>query len=118
MPSTLPEVVSWYETGAVPAGTRVNAVTDALRRDHPDADEEELEFLATKAAEETSTVAAMTSGKRRATLAIDLDPGAADLVAGGSTSMTTTAEVPVPHWAALFVDDLEWYAVAEIPHLS
>ena len=118
MPSTLPEVVSWYETGAVPVGTRVNAVTDALRRDHPDADEEELEFLATKAAEETSTVAAMTSGQRRATLAIDLAPGAVELVAGGSTSMTTTADVPVSLWAALFVDDLEWYAVAEIPHLS
>jgi Family of unknown function (DUF6912) len=118
VPGTLPEVVAWYENGAVPAGTRINAVTDGLRRDHPESDEEELEFLATKAAEETSTVAAMTSGQRRATLAIDLAPDAAELVAGGSTSMTTTADVPVSLWAALFVDDLEWYAVAEIPHLS
>lgn len=117
VPSTLPEVVSWHTAGRVPAGTRVNAVTDGLRRDHPGADEEELEFLATKAAEEISSVAAMTSGQRRATLAVDIPAGGAEPVAGGLTSLMTLGEVPVADWAALFVDDLEWYAVDEISHL-
>ena len=117
-PSTLPEVVGWYESGLVPAGTRINAVTRALRAQYPDADDEELEFLATKAAEEISTVAAMTSGHRRATLAVDLPGEVAAPVAGAVTSMTTTADVPVADWAALFVDDLEWYAIEEIPHLQ
>jgi hypothetical protein len=118
VPSTLPEVVGWYESGRIPAGTRVNAVTPALRGQHPDADDEELEFLATKAAEEISTVSAMTSGHRRATVAVDLPADAVAGVSGAVTSMTTTADVPVADWAALFVDDLEWYAIEEIPHLQ
>ena len=118
VPSTLPEVVGWYESGRVPAGTRINAVTKTLRSHHPEADDEELEFLATKAAEEVSTVAAMTSGHRRATLAVDLPAESAAAVTGAITSMSTTADVPVSQWAALFVDDLEWYAIEEIPHLQ
>jgi len=118
VPSTLPEVVGWYESGRVPAGTRINAVTKTLRSQHPEADDEELEFLATKAAEEVSTVAAMTSGHRRATLAVDLPAESAAAVTGAITSMSTTADVPVSQWAALFVDDLEWYAIEEIPHLQ
>lgn len=117
VPSTLPQVVTWYQAGAIPAGTPINAVTANLRNGYPDADEEELEFLATKAAEELSTVAAMTSGQRRATVAIDVPKQNATTVAGGTTSMTLSVEVPLADWAALFVDDLEWYAVDEIPHL-
>ena len=118
VPSTLPQVVGWYESGRVPAGTRINAVTTTLRTQHPGADDEELEFLATKAAEEISTVAAMTSGHRRATLAVDLPVDAATEMDGGVTSMSTTVDIPVVDWAALFVDDLEWYAIEEIPHLQ
>jgi hypothetical protein len=117
VPSTLPQVVAWYEAGSIPAGTPINAVTPGLRKTYPDADEEELEFLATKAAEEVSTIAAMTSGQRRATVAIDVPPANATIVEGGTTSMVTTVEVQLPDWAALFVDDLEWYAIDEIPHL-
>lgn len=118
VPSTLPDVIQWYDRGHLPAGTRIHAVTDALRAQHPHADEEELEFLATKAAEETSSVAAMTSGRRRATLAIDIRDDAVEGVAEAVTSLTTRVEVPRVDWAALFVDDLQWYAVDEIPHLQ
>ncbi len=118
VPGTLPDVLRWHAAGAVPAGTRINAVTAALRKQHPDADDEELEFLATKAAEETSTVAAMTTGQRRATLAVDLPADAAEPLPGATSSLTMTAEVPIADWAALFVDDLQWYAVDEIPHLA
>lgn len=118
VPSTLPEVVAWHADGRIPAGTQLHAVTDVLRRHYPDADEEELEFLATKAAEEVSTVAAMTSGRRRATVAVDVPAGDAVPIRGGVTSMTLTNDVPLADWAAVFVDDLEWYAVDEIPHLQ
>ena len=117
VPSTLPQVIAWYEAAAIPAGTAINAVTDALRAQNADAEDEELEFLATKAAQETSTVAAMTSGHRRATVAVDVGEEQAAIVPGGLTSMTLLDDVPLSLWAALFVDDLEWYAVAEIPHL-
>lgn len=117
VPSTLPDVLAWYSAGLIPAGTAINAVTTTLREQHPDADEEELEFLATKAAQEVSTMAAMTTGHRRATLAVDVAP--ADVAAADTdiTSMTLGADVPRAAWAALFVDDLEWYAIDEIPHL-
>jgi len=118
VPSTLPDVLAWYQAGAIPAGTTLNGVTSALRETHPDADEEELEFLATKAAEELSTVAAMTSGRRRATIAVDVAADTVKAVAGGVTSMTATQQIPLADWAALFVDGLEWYAVEEIPHLQ
>ena len=117
VPSTLSEVLTWYEAGRIPAGTRVNAVTPVLRTAYPEADEEELEFLATKASEEMSSVSAMTSGQRRATVAVDVPQDGATAVEGGVTSMTLTQDVPLPDWAALFIDDLEWYAVDEIPHL-
>ena len=42
VPATLPEVLRWYAGGAVPVGTRINAVTSSLRKQHPDADDEEL----------------------------------------------------------------------------
>lgn len=118
VPSTLPTVLRWYHDGAVPPETVVHAVTAGLREGNPHADEEELEFLATKAAEEVSTVAAMTSGHRRATLAVDLTPGDAAPASAGPTSMTLVRAVALADWAALFVDDLQWYAVEEIPHLA
>ncbi len=117
VPSTLPQVIAWHAAALIPAGTGIHAATAALRALHPDADEEELEFLATKAAEEVSTVTAMTSGQRRATVAIDVATEQAQVVPGATTSMTLRADVPLRDWAAVFVDDLEWYAVDEVPHL-
>ena len=32
--------------------------------------------------------------------------------------LSTTAEVPITDWAAVFVDDLQWYAVDEIAYLT
>lgn len=118
MPGTLPQVQRWYQDGAVPAGTGINAATPSLRSEYPDADEEELEFLATKAAEEASTIVAMTSGQRRATIAVDVAGDDTQPVAGGLTSLTLRADVPLAAWAAVFIDDLEWYAVDEIAHLE
>lgn len=114
VPSTLPEVIAWHEAGAIPSGTAITGVTDALRKANPDADEEELEYLATKAAEEVSTVSAMTTGQRRATVAIDVP---AENTSHSATGLHLTQPVPLADWAAVFVDDLEWYAVEEIVHL-
>ena len=111
VPSTLPEVRQLVRRPArCRPGTRINAVTAcAAGPDTPEADDEELEFLATKAAEEMLDrrghdlrdtgarrwPSTSTAGCRR--------PGCR----GTSTSMTTTAGTsPVADWAALFVDDL------------
>jgi hypothetical protein len=101
VPAALPDVLAWYAAGAVPAATPVVTVTAALREQHPQADEEELEYLATGSARD------LAQGDRPAVLAVEVPQ------AGG----VLAAPVPVTDWAALFLDDLEWYAVAEIPHL-
>ena len=100
--ASLPEVISWHDAGAIPAGTAAHCVTSRLRVDNPDADDEELEFLATVAAR-----GEVTQG-RPAVVAVD---------ARVSADGTLAADVPVAAWAALFVDDLEWYAVSEVDSL-
>ncbi len=62
-------------------------------------------------------MAAMTTGQRRATLAVDVAPADVAAADPGITSMTLCADVPRSAWAALFVDDLQWYAIDEIAHL-
>jgi hypothetical protein len=102
VPATLPDVVAWYRAGAIPPGAAVVAVTAALRQAHPQADDEELEYLATGVARD------LAPGDRPAVLAVDL----------AEAAVVLSAPVPVADWAALFLDDLEWYAVEEIPHLG
>lgn len=102
VPATVAQVVAWHSAGAVPAGTPAVTVSQALREAHPQADEEELEYLATRQALDAA------GGARPAVLAVDLPAEVPAL----------TADVPVSAWAALFVGDLEWYAVGEIPHLA
>ena len=101
VPASLPQVLDWQEAGAIPAGTPVFGVTSALRAAHPEADDEELEYLATAAAH-----AAVDAG-RPAVIAIDV----------AALHDTLAADVPIRHWAALFVDDLQWYAVSELDAL-
>ena len=93
VPSTLPEVLAWYERFA------------------------KGEPGAIKAAQEVSTMAAMTTGQRRATLAVDVAQSDVAPADRGVTSLTLSADVPRAAWAALFVDDLQWYAIDEIAHL-
>jgi hypothetical protein len=82
----------------------MHAVTEQYRKAHPQADEEELEFLATAAADARSAELAQTAGERRATVAVDVeDPASA---------------VPVSQWAAVFIDDLQWHAVSELDHVQ
>lgn len=111
VPSTLPEVIGWYRAGAIPAGVAIHVVTEELRGDNPDASDEELEFLATEAADEQAAELATSREHRRATVAVDL---ASDDVRG----MTSARAIAVRDWASLFVDDLQWHAVSEIPHLG
>lgn len=102
VPGALTEVIAWFDAGAVPAGAPAFGISEASRAEHPDADEEELEYLATVEAH-----AAVAAG-RPAVVALDVaDQG----------GQTLAADVPVSRWAAVFVDDLQWYSVAEIEHL-
>jgi hypothetical protein len=102
VPATVAEVVAWHAAGAVPAGTQRLTVTADLRGTQPGADDEELEFLVTTAAHQV----AIATGGRPAVLAVDVPQDGRD------------DAVPVAQWAAVFIDDLQWYAIAEVPHLE
>lgn len=106
VPAALPDVVAWYAAGEIPAGTRVHPVTAAMRAGQPAADDEELEYAATLAAHAEAVAAA--GAARPAVVAIDYRGEAPALPDPVSTA----------DWAAVFVDDLLWYAVEEVPHLA
>lgn len=105
VPAGVPDVKGWYAEGFIPAGTSVHVVSDAVRADHPDADDEELEFIATTSA--MAEAAALAADDRPAVVAIDIDEPAEQLA----------EPVAVQRWAAVFVDDLLWYATEEVPFL-
>lgn len=102
MPGDLAQVIAWYEAGTIPVGTTAFGVDEALRAQNPEADDEELEYLATVAAH-----AAVTRG-RPAVVALDVSHEPRGELA---------VDVPMADWAAVFVDDLQWFAVAEIGNL-
>lgn len=110
VPSTLPEVLDWFRAGAIPAGAAIQIVTDEVRATNQDADDEELEFLATQAADEQAAELATSRDHRRAVVAVNMPSG--DVLGTASARA-----VEVRDWAAVFVDDLQWHAVSEIPHL-
>lgn len=114
VPATLAQVRAWHAAGGIPAETPANAVTAALRSQHPDADEEELEFLATRDAHAAAVAAG--AGERPAVLAVDVATSAQS--AAVSSAVTLGDAAPVRDWAALFLDDLEWYAIGELPHVK
>lgn len=88
----LSQVIAWFDAGAVPAGTEAHTAPS---------DDEELEFAATAAARDS-----VLHG-RPAVVAVDAEVDHGVLA----------ADAPVANWAALFVDDLEWYAVSEVDGL-
>lgn len=106
VPAVLTDVVAWHAEGAIPAGVAVFPVTAAMRADQPAADTEELEYAATCQAHEAAL--AMAGDRRPAVVAIRHT----------GEEPTLAEAVPVADWAAVFVDDLLWYAVEEVPHLA
>lgn len=122
LPATLPLLRQWLAGGAVPAPRAGFAVTPALRSAEPGADEEELEYAATRlAVEAAAQLPAGPGDGRRVVLAVDADAVVRDDVAGA-----VEVAVPVP-WRAVaagLVDaggadrgELLWYATQELPDL-
>ena len=107
VPAAVRDVKLWYEQGRIPAGADVFTVSDALRSSDPDADDEELEYLATSAAMARAGQIAAEVDDRPAVVAVDVE-GETQVLAG---------DVPVQRWAAVFVDDMLWYAVEEVGFL-
>lgn len=120
--------VSWDQLQALTRGgldlTVGHAVTDDVRAELPEADEEELEYAACGAAAHDA-IALVTAGQpRRVVLAADVT---AEPV-GNLSEVRLSAPVALSDVAAVLVDaegatgdladeDLAWYAVQELPAL-
>lgn len=81
-------------------------VTAQMRAEQPAADTEELEYAATCQAHDAAV--ALAGEGRPAVIAIRHD----------NEEPVLAEAIPVARWAAVFVDDLLWYAVEEVPHLA
>ena len=113
----------------VPGPLAAHAVTEALRREWPDADDEQAEYAALMAAAATSReLAAATGERRRTVLAADVADEAVVPVTSevDPTLVTLTADVSWRQVAAALVDvaddaadddDLAWFATQEIADL-
>jgi hypothetical protein len=133
LPATVPGVAGLLRTGELgPAPVPAHAVTPALRVDEPDADVEELEYLALRyaAAESLELLTAEPAGdRRRVVLAADVPASAVTPRPGvGPAAVTLDVAVPLERVASAHVDergadpdadpDLLWYAPQELGQLA
>jgi hypothetical protein len=106
LPTTLTLLRSLLASGVVAtASTRGHAVTDAVRRALPDADEEDLEYVACSAAAQESVALLRPEERpRRAVLAVDVPAPQGTDDPDDPTSVLLLDEVRTRQVAALLLD--------------
>ena len=129
LPTTRAGLAALVETGRMEGPLTAHAVTEALRQEWPEADDEQAEYAALMAAADTSRELAATAGERRRTVvAADVADEAVDPVTSevDPTLVTLTTAVSWRQVAAALVDvaddandddDLAWFASQEIADL-
>lgn len=129
VPTTHAGLGALVETGRMPGPLAAHAVTEALRREWPEADDEQAEYAALMAAAATSReLAAATGERRRTVLAADVADEVVVTVISDvdPTLVTLTADVSWRQVGAALLDaaddaadddDLAWFATQEIAGL-
>ncbi|HSN07152.1 MAG TPA: hypothetical protein VLV82_07375 [Candidatus Angelobacter sp.] len=112
LPTTVAGLAALHCTGRLtPAPLSAHAVTPALRRSWPEADEEELEYAVLMAAAYDSlTLIAATSGEpRRVVVVADVEDNVVTATASPEdpTTVSVGAEVPISRCTAVQVDDAD-----------
>lgn len=127
IPATSALLVRLVAEGRLDGPFRAHAVTDALRAEWADGDEDSWEYAALMAAAAAS-VGLRASGDvpRRYVVAADV-PSVVPVPGDDPTLVDVTADVPWKNVAAAHVDlvddaseddDLAWFATQEIAHLT
>jgi len=133
VPTTTSGLAALVAEGRLTGGFRAHAVTDALRAEWPDADDEQWEYAAMYAAADSSLALIRTSDTdadqpRRYVVAADV-PAVEPVAGDDPTLVAVAADVPWKNVAALHADisdvdaataedaDLAWFATQEIRHL-
>lgn len=126
VPLTSSSLAALVAAGRLEGPLRAHAVTEALRAEWPDGDEEGWEYAALMAAAATSrTLLTPADRPRRVVLAVDV-PAVEPVAGDDPTLVDVAADVPWRTVASAHVDpvddapdddDLAWYATQEIAHL-
>ncbi len=129
VPLTSTQLARLVAEGRLDGPLRAHAVTDALRAEWADGDEESWEYAALMAAAATSDRLRSTAdAPRRFVVAADV-PSVVPVPGEDPTLVDVAADVPWKNVAAAHVDthdrdegadeddDLAWFATQEIPHL-
>jgi uncharacterized protein DUF6912 len=129
LPATLPLIEQWLASGAAsPAdagpGALAYAVTPSLRESYAEADIDELEYAAQRAAATGSLgllAADQAATRRRVVLAVDVPDAlvSPDSLHGRAT-VRLVGPTPVSHWASAFIDgpDAELVVAAAVGALG
>lgn len=124
VPMTMTGLAALVAAGRLDGPLRAHAVTDGLREEWPEGDEDGWEYAALSAAADTSRSLAGPTG-RRCVVAADV-PGVAPVGGEDPTLVDVTADVPWQRIASAHVDtvegaddedDLAWFATQEIARL-
>jgi len=132
VPLTSTGLAALVADGRLTGGFRAHAVTDALRAEWPDGDDEAWEYAAMYAAADSSLALALgragaADRPRRYVVAADV-PTAEPVAGDDPTLVSVAADVPWKNVAALHADtvdvdagsaedaDLAWFATQEIRH--
>ena len=112
LPTTVAGLAALHSTGRLgPAPLQAHAVTPALRRSWPEADDEELEYAVLMAAAYDSlTLIAATSGQpRRVVVVADADDAVVSSTASAEdpTTVSVAVDVPISRCTAVQVDDAD-----------
>lgn len=129
VPATSSTLASLVAEGRLSGPLRAHAVTEALRADWPEGDEESLEYAALMAAAASSAALRSAADRpRRYVVAADV-PSVEPVPGDDPTLVDVAADVPWKNVASAHVDtvdraegadeddDLAWFATQEIKHL-
>ena len=124
VPMTMADLAALVAAGRLDGPLRAHAVTDGLREEWPEGDEDGWEYAALAAAADTSRSLAGPVG-RRCVVAADV-PDVAPVGGDDPTLVDVSADVPWKRIASAHVDtaegtddedDLAWFATQEIARL-
>lgn len=97
VPATIPALRHLADTGSLPTTGRGHAVTDAVRAEDPDGEQEEWEFAAfTDAASASLALLTPQGPKRRVVVAVDVDEASVTSAPPDEAGRTASSAVALP----------------------
>lgn len=116
LPATLPVLRAWHETGSAPSGSAY-AVTPGLREWYREGGEDEMEYVAQRAAARASlALLAADPGapRRRVVVAAEVPDADVAVLDEPRAGVAVGAAVELRRWASVLIDDEESDGVVSV----